>query len=670
MCGYCGVGCGLEFDTSKLVGDIAYPSNEGLVCKKGVSELHTMQTSSRLLRPYLRTAYNQPFELIAWDTSMKLIANKIRSSTPERIAFYLSGQMLSEDYYVANKLAKGFLGTSNVDTNSRTCMSSAVVAYQKVFGLDYVPVRMDDINSSDLLILVGANVAEAHVVFHNKIKKARKKGLKVIVIDPRFTSTAEHADLHIPLRPESDIDFFSLVALRLIEDKKINTHYIENHIEGFDTYLKKIKKLPKTKLLKRCDISKALFETFMQFFYNNENIISAWTMGLNQSVQGVDKNLALINMHLLSGKVDKKGNGVFSLTGQPNAMGGREVGGLSTTLAVHLGFDEASVKKVGEFWRSDNVASKPGLTAFEIIEVAERREIDVLIICHTDPIYHLPNRHRVEAAFKKIPFIVEINAYDDSQTKPFAHLRLPASPWGEKEGTQTNMDRTVTRQERLTRQSIDCKPDWEIFTMIAHAMGFKNAFNYNVAAEIFSEFQQMCRLSENQHLNFFDFEQETLKNGSFVWGDNLYKDHHYYTPSSKANLHFVQNLRQSEYSSLEYPFIILTGRTRDQWHSATKTGIVDSLTSYKPQSFVEIHPDDAKAYDIEEHQKIKVTTRRGSLLLHVSITDTIKKGCLFIPVTETGINYLTNDLLDPYSKQPDYNHSAAKIILYGVTSHI
>lgn len=665
VCGYCGVGCGLEFDTKKLVGDIAFPSNEGLVCSKGVSELYTIDTPTRLLRPYMKTT-SPSLETapVEWDLAIDIIAQKIRASEPGRIGFYLSGQLLTEDYYVANKLGKGFLGTNNVDTNSRMCMSSAVSAYKKVFGVDYVPVRMEDLKHCDLLILAGANTAEAHVVFNNKIKKAKKQGLKTVVIDPRCTETAEQADLHLPIRPGTDIDFFNLVAERLIHDGKLDKSFVEAHVEGYESYLKQIRKVAKTKLLKRCGLSKEQFEAFMQLFYESENVISAWTMGLNQSVQGVDKNIALINLHLLTGKINKPGNGPFSLTGQPNAMGGREVGGLSTMLAVHLDFDEESIRKVSDFWGTDRISNKPGLTAFEMIEAAEQNKLDVLIICHTDPVYHLPNRTRVEAAMKNIPFVVEINAYDNSETKPYAHLRLPAAPWGEKEGTQTNMDRTVTRQERLTRKSIDCKPDWEIFAMIGRKLGFASAFDYTCAADIFKEYKAMTKLSKDGHLNLYDVDDAALVNGSFVWGEKLFGEHRYHTESGKANLFFVENERRSESSSLEYPFILLTGRIRDQWHSGTKTAFVDKLLKHKPLSYIEINPDDAVSLKISDGDSVKVTTRRGSLILKAKVTDTIREKTLFVPVTERKINYLTNDLLDPLSKEADYNHSAAMIQKY------
>ena len=662
VCGYCGVGCGIEFDEKRLVGDIAYPANEGLVCAKGVSELHTIETSTRLLRPKFRNSINEEFKIVDWETSIHYIATKIKHTPSNKIAFYLSGQLLTEDYYVANKLAKGFINTNNVDTNSRMCMASTVVANKKAFGLDYVPVTINDLKVSDLLILIGSNAAEAHVVYFNKVKKQQKRGLKLIVVDPRYTETAKHADLHLPINAGSDIDFLNLVAIRLIEDNKYDKMFVEQHTNGFTTFYNKLKRQPKTKMLKRTGLSKNQFEEFMTLFYENQNIISAWTMGLNQSVQGVDKNLALINLHLISGKINKSGNGPFSLTGQPNAMGGREVGGLSTTLAVHLDFDKESIAKVEEFWQTSHIQNQPGLTAYEIVEAALKDEIEILIITHTDPIYHLPNRHKVEEAFKKIPLIIEINAYDDSETSDFAHIKLPAAPWGEKEGTQTNMDRSITRQEKLTRISIDCKPDWQIFQMIAQALGYQKAFNFENAQEVFEEYQRMTKISQDAHLNIYDIKnQEQLKENAFVWGNHLFKNNQFFTENKKANIHFIENKRLSESPSKEYPFILLTGRTRDQWHTGTKTAHVKKLSTYKKMAYVEIHPKDAKEFEIETGDFVDVQTQRGVICLEALVTDTIKERTLFIPISARKINYLTLDLLDAQSKEADYNHNAAKI---------
>jgi anaerobic selenocysteine-containing dehydrogenase len=588
---------------------------------------------------------------------MKYVASHIKKSDPKKVAFYLSGQLLTEDYYIANKLAKGFIKTNNVDTNSRTCMASAVVAHKKAFGVDYVPVRMEDIKKANLLILAGSNAADSHVVFFNKIKKEQKRGLKLIVIDPRVTTTAKAADLHLRINIGSDIDLFNLVALRLIEDEKVDASYIENHTNNFSTFKSKLQREAKTKMLKRTGLNQEEFETFMTMFYENENIISAWTMGLNQSVQGVDKNLALINLHLLTGKINKAGNGPFSLTGQPNAMGGREVGGLSTTLAVHLDFNDEDIAKVEEFWQTKGIAPSRGLTAVEIVDEALKGNIDVLIICHTDPIYHLPNRNKVEEAFKKIPFIVEINAYENSETAPFAHLRLPAAPWGEKEGTQTNMDRSITQQKKLTRTSIDCKYDWEIFKLLAHELGFQKEFAYETVHEIFDEYKEMTKLSQNGHLDIYTMKEDE----NFIWGKELFKNNEFLTPNKKANIHFVKNEILSEKTSKAYPFILLTGRTRDQWHTGTKTALVEKLKKHEDLEYVQINPMDAKALDIKEGDMVDIKSLRGEITLEAKISDEVKEKTIFIPVSARKMNYLTSDLIDKESFQPDYNHSAVRI---------
>lgn len=652
VCGYCGVGCGLEYDKEKLVGNITYPVNDGNLCSKGISELISLDTPSRLLRPYMRESIDEEYRLSSWEDSITKVADHIKKTDKDKIGFYLSGQLLTEDYYIANKLGKGFIGTNNVDTNSRTCMSSAVVAHKKALGADFVPLRMKDISDANLLILAGANTAEAHVVFHNQVKKAKKYGLKIVVIDPRLTDTAKIADIHLPIKVGSDIDLFNLVSKRLIDENLYNKEYVEKHVNNFELLKNKFKRLPVTKMLKRTGLSKEQFDEFFKLYSESENIITAWTMGLNQSVQGVDKNLALINTHLLTGKIFKKGNGPLSLTGQPNAMGGREVGGLSTMLAVHLGFDKESIEKVSKFWKTDKIDDKPGLTATEMLDA----KLDVLIICHTDPVYHLPNRNRVEELIKKIPLVVEINAYENSETSKFAHIKLPAAPWGEKEGTQTNLDRTITKQMKLTRRSIDCKADWEIFQLLAQELGYKEAFNFSSSKEIFQEYQAMTKLNNYMDMDKADYDEIDMK--PFIWGEEIKK---FLTPDKKGNLFFVENKLLSEKTNLEYPFILLTGRTRDQWHTGTKTNLPATLLKFKELNFCEIHPDDAQNLGIKHGDKIKISSRRGSLETKAFVTDRILQKSIFIPISNREINYLTNDLLDKESLEPDYNHSAVKI---------
>ncbi len=652
------MGCKFEVEDMKLKAIKNYPTNHGGSCAKGMSQTKTIY-SNRLLLPQKRDNISDNFSQTSYDEALEFIASKIKKSNPNRVGFYLSGQMLNEDYYVANKLAKGFVGTPNCDTNSRTCMSSAVVGYKKSFGLDYVPVRIEDIEYCNLLILIGANPAEAHVVLFNKIKKAQKKGMKVVVIDPRFTMSATIADIYIPLKVGSDIDLLNLLAIRLIKNGKIDNEFIANYSNNFENYRESLLKLEEKQLLENCKIDSSLFEKFYRLFIESKNIITAWTMGVNQSIQGVDKNLAINNIHILTGQINRKGSGPFSFTGQPNAMGGREVGGLSTTLAVHLDYSEENCKKVAKFWNSSNLPTENGLTAFEMIESASQGELDVLIVCHVDPVYHLPNRNFVEKAFKNIPLVVEITAYRDSETSKFSHIQIPALPFGQKEGTQTNMDRTLTRVEAF-EDGKDILQDWRVFAKLGEKLGYKEAFNFRTTQEVFEEYQEMTRLSEKQHLNIFEADYEIMRNKPFVWGENLYQNNKFFTHNQKANLFFIENKNLSEQTSKEYPFILLTGRIRDQWHSGSKTAQVKSLLKHKKLEFIEINRDDAKELGLKNGKKVLVSSRRGTIEAEVIISN-INKKTVFIPISHRGINYLTDDKLDPLSKEPDYNHGAVAI---------
>jgi ferredoxin-nitrate reductase len=653
VCGYCGVGCKMTFDTDKLKGDKTYPVNEGKVCAKGSSELESVHTQNRLLHPQIRKSCSEVFTQASWDETLQYIAGKIESTKKEKVGIYLSGQLLTEDYYIANKLGKGFIGTNNVDTNSRTCMASAVVAYNKALGADFVPLRMDDIDKANLLILAGANTAEAHVILHNRIKKAKKSGLKVVVVDPRFTETAKIADIYLPLKIGSDIEFFNLISKRLIEENLYDKTFVEKYTNDFEVLKSGLESMDDDALLLATGLSGEKFEEFFDLYKQSENIVSAWTMGLNQASQGVDKNLALINTHLLSGKIFKEGNGPFSLTGQPNAMGGREVGGLSNMLAVHLGFEEDSIKKVSHFWKTENISNKPGFTATQMMEA----DLDVLIICHTDPVYHLPNRNKVEKHIQKIPTVVEINAYDNSETSAFAHIQLPAAPWGEKEGCQTNLDRTITKQEILFTPSGEAKADWQIFQLLAQKLGFQEAFDFQSSQEVFEEFQEMTKL--NGHMDIAQASYETLRAKPFIWGEKI---KHFLTPNKKANLFFVQNENLSEQVNDEYPFLLLTGRTRDQWHSGAKTLAPKVLLKYKALNYCEMHPNDAQRLELENGDEVTVSSIRGSVATNIFITDQVQEKTLFMPISNRNINYLTNDLLDSQSLEPDYNHNAVQII--------
>jgi ferredoxin-nitrate reductase len=658
VCAYCGVGCKFEVNNGKLKGLKNYPVNHGLSCAKGISQIDTIH-GNRLLIPQVRSSINDDFQDNTYEQVLKNIANKIKITDSQKIGFYLSGQMLNEDYYVANKLAKGFIGTPHCDTNSRTCMASAVVGYKKSFGVDYVPVRMNDIEESNLLILIGANVSEAHVVFSNKIKKAQKKGLKVIVIDPRFTLTAKNADLYLPIKVGTDIDLLNLLSIQLIEDGNIDHDFIKHYSKDFENYKESLLTLDKKELLKSTQITKEVFETFYKLFINSKNIITAWTMCVNQSIQGVDKNLAINNLHIITGQINKQGSGPLSLTGQPNAMGGREVGGLSTTLAVHLDYSEENCNKVSKFWNTESLPKYNGLTAYEMIQKAHNGDIEILIVCHTDPVYHLPHRTYVEKAFKNISLVVEINAYANSETSSFSHIQIPAVPFGQKEGTQTNLDRTLTRVVSFSNKN-KILQDWEIFAKLGLELGYTDAFNFKNTKEVFEEYQEMTKLSSDGHLDIYNANYNTLMHTPFIWGEKLFQNNKFMTIDKKAHLFFIENKKLSEQISQEYPFILLTGRTRDQWHTGSKTTQVKKLLKFKSLEFIEINEEDANKLDIDEGNKVKVSSRRGSLIATVVFAK-INKKTVFIPISHRDINYLTDDKIDPLSKEPDYNHSAVKI---------
>jgi len=636
-CSYCGVGCGFEVE-ERIKGDKSHPNNEGLLCKKG--SLSDKVNNNRLLKPLFRENKNEEFREISYEEAIKIVASKLKKTPPKKVGFYLSGQMLNEDYYIANKLAKGFLKTPNVDTNSRTCMASAVVGMKKVWGSDYVPLRMEDALEADLLVLAGSNIAEAHIVFFNRVKKAIKNGLKVIVIDPRFTKTAKIANLYLPVNPGGDIYLFLAAAKRFLELGAVDFEFLEKKANFSKDYFENLKKIDIDEYVRKAGISKRDFEEFVKSFVESENVVGAWTMGLNQSSEGVEKNIAFINLFLLTGKIFKEKNGPLSLTGQPNAMGGREVGGLATTLAVHLDYTKENVKKVEEFWKVSNMPTAPGLTADEMIK---KGDLEFLLVMHTDPVYHLPNRNLTEKKFREIDFVVEVNAYKDSETSKFANLIIPAAPFGEKRGTQTNLDRVITKIIPFREKR--AKQDYEILCDIAKELGF-SGFDFKDADEVFREYQEMTKLSPDMNIY-------KAKEFPFRWGENLKEA---LTPNKKANLIWVDKQNRTPLPNKEYPFTLITTRLANHWHSMSKTAqvIKDEV------DFVEMNEEDMREIGVSEGEIVKVKSEQGEVEVRVKRAD-IKRKVVAIPMHFRKVNYLVHNILDPVSKEPDYNTTRVRI---------
>jgi len=634
LCGYCGVGCKIEYKNDKFVGVKNYPTNFGLICKKAA--LSHLANQNRLTTPLYREYKNTPFKEISWSEAIKIAANKIKMIQPQKIGFYLSGQLLNEDYYIANKLAKGFIKTNNVDTNSRLCMASAVVAHKMVLGSDYVPLSMNEALNSELLIAIGANMASSHVVFFNRIKKRLKKGLKLIVIDPLFTQTAKAADLYIPIKPSTDIYFLLASAKRFyqlgaIEDKIAN-------IEGYEDFLEKLKRIDIERYLKICEVNKKDFEKFIDMFINSKSVVSLWTMGLNQSVNGTSSNIALMNLHILTGRYSKN-SGFLSLTGQPNAMGGREVGGLATTLAAHMDYTEENIKKTEDFWKTKNIPNSPGYTAYEMITKAN---LNLLLVAHTDPLYSLPNKKLIQNSLEKIDFIIELNAYKNSQTSKYANLILPALPWGEKRGTQTNLDRHISLVEPIRKPLKEAKADWEIFKLIAKELNFKG-FDYESEEEIFNEYKEMTRLSKD--LDIYKTDYKKLKT-YFRWGKN-------YNPKIKLIFPKIYPIKKE---TKDFPFKMVTIRLKNHWHSMSKTAqyINDRV------DFVLLNEENAKNLNIFENEKVWVVSPLGKIKLRAKIAK-IKKNVIAIPMHNKDINLLIDGNLDPLSKEPEYNNTSVRI---------
>jgi len=644
-CAYCGVGCGLVFNSKTLKPSKNHPSNLGLACKKGL--LQHKVNKNRLLKPLFRESIDEEFKEISYKEAIEKVAAKLKVTEPKKMGFYLSGQLLNEDYYIANKLAKGFLGCSNVDTNSRTCMSSAVVAYKKVLGSDYVPITMEDVLGSDLFVIAGGNIASNHIVFFNRIKKAKKMGLKLIVIDPRETKTAKLADLYIPIAPGGDTYFFLAVAKSFYDENLIDFDFLKSSCNFDEAFFDKLKKIDIGENLKKAGVAKDNLDSFINFWKESQDITGGWTMGLNQSSEGVEKNISFINLFTLTGKIFKPKNGPLSLTGQPNAMGGREVGGLATTLAVHLDYSEENIKKVADFWKSDNISKREGLTADEMIK---KGGLKFLLVAHTDPVYHLPNRFESEKKFEKIDFVVELNAFSGSETSKFAHLILPVAPFGEKTGTQTNLDRVITLIKSFKEKKV--KQDYEVLCDIAKELGF-DGFDFNSSTEIFDEYKEMTRLSD---MNIYQTSYKELEVSPFRWGRNLTKA---LTKNSKINLIWSEPKNRSLKTDSKYPYILLTSRVENHWHSMTKTAqVIDDDIEY-----VEISKKNMQKLSLKEGDFVLVKSEFGEAKLKVCEA-LIRDDAINIPMHFRGINYLTNGILDPQSKEPDYNHTPVSIEKY------
>lgn len=691
-CCYCGVGCGIEVQKERngtlfVQGDKDHPVNRGMLCSKGMNLHYTvMDKSDRLLFPEMRYNKQLPRQRVSWDTALDRAAaaftTLIGKFGPESVAFYASGQCLTEEYYIVNKLVKGFIGSNNIDTNSRLCMSSAVAAYKMSLGEDSVPICYDDIELTDCIWVAGANPAWCHPILWRRVEAARARNprLRIIVSDPRKTQTCALSDLHIQLRPGTDITLHNAVARILIENGDVDSQFIKEHTEGFERFRDLVMKQSVAEAAAICEVPEEVIREAASLVAGATGLITMWTMGLNQSVIGVNKNLSLINLNLITGRIGKPGSGPFSLTGQPNAMGGREVGGLSNILPAHrLLSSEADRKYVQAFWNGKPISPEPGYAATEMFEALDDGRLKAIWIMGTNPLVSLPDARKAEQALKKARFVVVQEISGKAETLQYADVVLPAAAWAEKEGTMTNSERRIAYLHKITDPPGEARPDSEILCSFARKMGF-HGFEFTGARDIFSEH---CRLTAGTRMDISGLDYDILhKRRSVQWPyptkeseegtKRLFSDHQFYTPSGKANIHRPDDANLSEPLSEDLPLILTTGRIRDQWHTMTKTGKVKKLRQHIAQSFIEIHPDDAVQRAITEGSIVEVISKRGSVRVKANLTEDIKKGVVFLPMHWGKIlgndlnraNNLTQNLIDPISKEPDFKFSAVQVQLY------
>ncbi|WP_411351562.1 molybdopterin-dependent oxidoreductase [Leisingera aquaemixtae] len=672
-CPYCGTGCGVLLRPDgagglSVRGDPDHPANRGRLCSKGLALGETLGLEGRLLAPQVNGQETD------WDSALDLVAARFRQAVdrhgPDSVGFYLSGQMLTEDYYVANKLMKGFLGSANIDTNSRLCMASTVAGHKRAFGTDTVPGTYEDLEEADLIVLAGSNLAWCHPVLHQRILAARAaRGTKLVVIDPRRTANCDQADMHLKLRAGSDVALFNRLLAALYEDGALDAEYLQ-HVEGLGGALESAFASDASVT----GLSDSEIAAFCRLWMGTEKVVTIFSQGVNQSTSGTDKVNAILNCHLATGRIGKPGCGPFSVTGQPNAMGGREVGGLANMLACHMDLEDRSHRAaVQEFWCAPAMPDRPGLKAVDLFRAAGDGRLKALWIIHTNPAVTMPEADAVRAAIKACDFTVVSDITAATDTARLADVLLPAAAWAEKEGTVTNSDRTISRQRAVLPPPGLARPDWDILADAGRRMGWSAAFDYQSPAQIFREHAALSGLAGSFGLDFdisglsriSDSDYESL--GPVRWpvsrnrqGGRFFADGQFFHPDGKARMLPVRWRPPASAPDRQYPFRLNTGRIRDQWHTMTRTGRAARLSGHLAEPFADIHPEDAQRLGVKPADLLRLSSPHGEAILRARITSDVQPGDLFVPIHWTGetapsarVDTLVAAAVDPVSGQPE-----------------
>ena len=669
-CAYCGVGCGIAARVTgpravSIGGDAAHPANAGKLCSKGTHLGETVGLEGRLLQPMIGE------RAVGWDAALEAVAGRMRETIaehgPDAVAFYVSGQLLTEDYYVANKLMKGFIGSGNIDTNSRLCMASAVAAHNRAFGEDVVPCSYDDLDAADLILLVGSNTAWCHPVIWQRIEAARlARGTKLVVIDPRRTETAERADLHVALAPDGDVALFTALLAEMRARGGVDERWLADHAEVPVDFWASLNGAP--------GVEAASFAALADLVAAHPRMVTLFSQGANQSTSGTDKGNAIINLHLAMGRIGVAGAGPFSITGQPNAMGGREVGGLANMLACHLGFSDGERADVAGFWGAENIATGPGLKAVEMFRAVHDGRIRFLWVMATNPAVSMPDAGFVREALARCPTVVVSDIMADTDTGRFAHIRLPALGWGEKDGTVTNSERRISRQRALFAPPGEARADWRIMGDVAARLGWGGAFDFASPAAIWREYAAMTALAGRHgklldltaHAGLSDADYEAME--PFQWGGEQPLATRFPCASGRARLVSVVPPVSAAVDPA-FPLRLNTGRYRDQWHTMTRTGLSPTLSTHRREPLLEVHPDDAAAQGLADGGLARVETASGSSIFRVSISTSQRAGDIFVPMhwadlmgNEARANRLPGQGVDPHSGQPGFKNTPARVV--------
>ncbi|VVD59421.1 nitrate reductase [Pandoraea capi] len=692
-CCYCGVGCGMlvESDGERIVGvqgDPAHPANYGRLCSKGMTLPLTAQSlAGRVLMPELRTSREAERAPATWDTALATVASRfadvIERHGPDAVAFYVSGQLLTEDYYVFNKLAKGLVRTNNIDTNSRLCMSSAVSAYKMALGADGPPTCYDDLEAARTVIFAGSNMAYAHPVLFRRLEaaKAADPSIRWIVVDPRRTDTAAMADLHLPIVPGTDVALFHGMLHHLIWEGRIDRRYIDAHTDGFDALKQMLRAYPPQLVADICGIEESALRQAADWFGESPAALSLYCMGLNQSSHGTEKNLALIHLHLATGQIGRPGAGPFSLTGQPNAMGGREVGGLATMLAAHRDIGNAAHRaEVEQLWGVQGLSDKPGLPAVEMFDAVRDGRIKAIWIACTNPVHSMPDSARVREALAAAEFVVVQEAFHQTDTVPYADVLLPAASWGEKAGTVTNSERRISRVRAAVPAPGAARPDWWIASEVARRLAAKlgvpsEPFAFSSIETIFDEHRALT-VGRDLDICGIDYallaqrgpQQWPFPAGATHGAARRYEDGVFATADGRAKFHAFEYRPVAEPINARHPLRLITGRLRDQWHGMSRTGRVGQLFEHAPEPALTMHPADAARRSLRAGDFVRLSSRRGERVLLLTVSDDVASGSVFVPMHWSGqflggggVNDITIGAVDKYSKQPELKHAAVRV---------